>query len=230
MRVSPPSLTAFLPTSGPRLASTTDTETVKRQACNGNLRHRKEVKMHTFDFVARHPLRALGALSALIAAVAVAVGSSASFTATSANPSNTFAAGTLSILNSKEGLAVLTASGMKPGDSETGTVDVQNSGSLSGAFVLSRSNIVDSDAVHPMSAKLDLVVKDCGDFSSGTPTCDVGDPVKYTGTIAAMGSTALGTFAAAEKHRYQFAVTFNSSADNFYQGDNSSVEFDWDAS
>jgi spore coat-associated protein N len=186
--------------------------------------------MHTFDFVARHPLRALGALSALIAAVAVAVGSSASFTATSANPSNTFAAGTLSILNSKEGLAVLTASGMKPGDSETGTVDVQNSGSLSGAFVLSRSNIVDSDAVHPMSAKLDLVVKDCGDFSSGTPTCDVGDPVKYTGTIAAMGSTALGTFAAAEKHRYQFAVTFNSSADNFYQGDNSSVEFDWDAS
>ena len=155
--------------------------------------------MHTFDFVARHPLRALGALSALIAAVAVAVGSSASFTATSANPSNTFAAGTLSILNSKEGLAVLTASGMKPGDSATGTVDVQNSGSLSGAFVLSRSNIVDSDAVHPMSAKLDLVVKDCGDFSSGTPTCDVGDPVKYTGTIAAMGSTALGTFAAAEK-------------------------------
>ena len=186
--------------------------------------------MHMFDFVARHPLRALGALSALIAAVAVAVGSSASFTATSANPSNTFAAGTLSILNSQEGLAVLTASGMKPGDSETGTVDVQNSGSLSGAFVLSRSNIVDSDAVHPMSAKLDLVVKDCGDFSSGMPTCDVGDPVKYTGTIAAMGSTALGTFAASEKHRYQFAVTFNSSADNFYQGDNSSVEFDWDAS
>ena len=186
--------------------------------------------MTTLDFVARHPMRVLGALSALIAAVAVAVGSSASFTASSANPSNTFAAGTLSILNSKEGLAVLTASGMKPGDSATGTVDVQNSGSLSGAFVLSRSNIVDSDAVHPMSAKLDLVVKDCGDFSSGTPTCDVGDPVKYTGTITAMGSTALGTFAAAEKHRYQFAVTFNSSADNNYQGDNSSVEFDWDAS
>jgi len=186
--------------------------------------------MKTFDFAARHPLRALGALGALIAAVAVAVGSSASFTASSANPSNTFAAGTLSILNSKEGLAVLTASDMKPGDSATGTVDVQNSGSLSGAFALSRSSISDSDATFPMSAKLDLVVKDCGDFSSGTPTCDAGDPVKYTGTIAAMGSTALGTFAASEKHRYQFAVTFNSSANNNYQGDSSSVEFDWDAS
>jgi len=186
--------------------------------------------MKTFDFAARHPLRALGALGALVAAVAVAVGSSASFTASSANPSNTFAAGTLSILNSKEGLAVLTASDMKPGDSATGTVDVQNSGSLSGAFALSRSSISDSDATFPMSAKLDLVVKDCGDFSSGTPTCDAGDPVKYTGTIAAMGSTALGTFVASEKHRYQFAVTFNSSANNNYQGDSSSVQFDWDAS
>jgi spore coat-associated protein N len=182
------------------------------------------------QFVARHPLRALGALSALVAAVAVAVGSSASFTASSANPSNTFAAGTLTILNSKEGLAVLTASNMKPGDSATGTVDVENSGSLSGAFALSRSGIVDSDGANPMSAMLDLVVKDCGDFSSGTPTCDAGDPVKYTGTIAAMGSTALGTFVTSEKHRYQFVVTFNSGAGNAYQGDSSSVQFDWNAS
>ena len=186
--------------------------------------------MHMFDFAARHPLRALGALAALIAAVAVAVGSSASFTASSANPSNTFAAGTLSISNTLEGSAILTASGMKPGDSATGTVDVQNTGSLSGAFTVSRSGIVDSDTGNPMSAKLDLVVKDCGDFSSGTPTCDVGDPVKYTGTIAAMTSTALGTFAANEKHRYEFAVTFNSSANNAYQGDSSSVQFDWNAS
>src|SRR5215217_8347245 len=186
--------------------------------------------MTTLDFVARHPMRVLGALSALIAAVAVAVGSSASFTASSANPSNTFAAGTLSILNSKEGLAVLTASDMKPGDSATGTVDVQNSGSLSGAFALSRSSISDSDATFPMSTKLDLVVKDCGDFSSGTPTCDAGDPVKYTGTIAAMGSdVALGTYAGGEKHRYQFGVTVNSSADNAYQGDDSVVPFSWNA-
>ena len=54
--------------------------------------------------------------------------------------------------------------------------------------------------------------------------------MKYTGTIAAMSSTALGTFAASEKHHYQFVVTFNSGANNNYQGDSSSVEFDWDAS
>jgi hypothetical protein len=186
--------------------------------------------MTTLGYVARHPARALTALTALAAAVAVAVGSSAAFTASSANPNNTFAAGTLSILNSKEGLAVLTASGLKPGDSASGVVDVQNSGSLSGAFTLGKSGIVDSDGANPMSAKLNLVVKDCGDFSSGTPTCDAGDPQLYSGTISAMGTVALGTFAAGVKHRYEFAVTFDSSATNAYQGDSSSVQFDWNAS
>ena len=176
------------------------------------------------------PGRAIGALAVLLAAIGVAVGSSASFTASSANPSNTFASGTLSILNSKEGVAVLTASGMKPGDSASGTVDVENTGSLSGAFTLGKSGIVDSDATNPLSAKLNLVVKDCGDFSAGTPTCDAGDPVLYSGTIASMGTVALGTFAASDKHRYEFAVTFDSSADNVYQGDSSSVQFDWNAS
>jgi hypothetical protein len=185
--------------------------------------------MTTMAYVTRHPRRALLALAALTASVAVAVGSSASFSASSANPSNTFAAGTLTILNSKEGTAVLTASNMKPGDSSTGTVDVQNTGSLSGAFTLAKSGVVDSDGTNPLSAKLDLVVKDCGDFSSGTPTCDAGDPQKYSGTISAMGTVALGTFAANEKHRYEFTVTFNSSANNNYQGDTSSVQFDWNA-
>lgn len=186
--------------------------------------------MTTLHYVARHPGRALGGLAALLVAVAVTIGSGAAFTATSANPSNTFAAGTLSILNSKEGLAVLTASGLKPGDAATGTVDVENTGSMDGDFTLAKSGIVDSDGANPMSAKLNLVVKDCGDFGSGTPTCDGGDPQVYSGTISAMGTIALGTFAAAEKHRYEFAVTFDSSATNAYQGDSSSVQFDWNAS
>ncbi len=41
--------------------------------------------------------------------------------------------------------------------------------------------------------------------------------------------TALGTYAANEQHRYQFTVQLDSSAGNAYQGDTSSVEFDWNA-
>src|SRR5829696_5775360 len=104
-------------------------------------------------FLIKQPKRALGAVA----------GSGANFTAQSANPNNSFSAGTLSILNDKENAAILTASNMKPGAAATtGVVDITNTGSLAGDFTLSRSNITNTDSGNPMSAKLNLVVKDCG--------------------------------------------------------------------
>jgi spore coat-associated protein N len=186
--------------------------------------------MQRIQVLARHPRRTLIALATVLAAIGVAVGSGAVFTAQSANPANTFASGTLTMSNSKDNVAVLSASGMKPGDSTSGTVDIENTGTLSGTFSLSRTSLNDSDGTNPMSQKLNVVVKDCGTFASGTPSCDAGDPDKYTGTLAAMSSSvALGAYAPSEKHRYEFAVTFDSSAGNVYQGDNSSATFQWDA-
>jgi len=193
--------------------------------------------MSRLRFLAANPRLALGALLTLLLAAGAVVGSGADFTASSANPANTFASGTLSILNSKEGTAVLTASNLRPGNSSTGTVDIQNTGGLSGAFTLSRTAPVDSDSTNPLSSKLNLTVTDCGTWAGATPpTCGDGDDVtKYSaGTIAQMGTTGhlvtgLGTYAANEKHRYQFTVQLDSSAGNAYQGDTSSVEFDWNA-
>ena len=62
------------------------------------------------------PKLALGALLTLLLAAGAVVGSGADFTASSANPANTFASGTLTIGNSKEGVAVLTASNLRPGE------------------------------------------------------------------------------------------------------------------
>jgi len=193
--------------------------------------------MSRLRFLAANPRLALGALLTLLLAAAAVVGSGADFTASSANPANTFAAGTLSILNSKEGTAVLSASNLRPGNSQSGTVDIKNTGALSGAFTVSRTAPVDSDGANPLSSKLNLTIVDCGTFVGATPpTCGDGDDVsKYSaGTIAQMGTTghlvtALGTYAANEQHRYQFTVQLDSSAGNAYQGDNSSVEFDWNA-
>jgi spore coat-associated protein N len=187
--------------------------------------------------LAANPRLALGALLTLLLAAAAVVGSGADFTASSANPSNTFAAGTLTVGNSKEGVAVLSASGLRPGAGATGTVDIENTGSLSGAFTLSRTTPVDSDAVNPLSGKLNVTVVDCGAFSGSTaPACGNGDDVvKYSaGTLAQMGTAGhavagLGTYAAAEKHRYEFTVTLDTSAGDAYQGDSSSVEFDFNA-
>lgn len=177
------------------------------------------------------PRLALGALLTLLLAAGAVAGSGADFTASSANPSNTFASGTLSIVNSKQGVAVLSASALRPGAAaQVGTVDIRNSGSLSGDFTLVRGAVSNSDAANPLAAKLNVKVVDCGTFNGGNaPSCDGGDPTIYTGTLAAMGTSSLGTYAAGAEHRYRFEVALDGTADNAYQGDSSTVEFDFNA-
>ena len=179
------------------------------------------------------PKLALGALLTLLLAATAVVGSGADFTASSANPSNTFASGTLTIGNSKQGIALLSASNLRPGEAaQTGDVDIENTGSLSGAFTLTRGTVTNSDTGTPLDTKLNVTVVDCGAFVGATaPTCGDGDDsTKYNGTLAGMSSpTTLSTYAAAAKRRYRFSVALDSSAGNAYQGDSSTVAFDFNA-
>lgn len=187
--------------------------------------------------LAAQPKTALGALVTVLLAATAVAGSGADFTASSANPANTFSAGTLRIGNSRAGTAILTTSDLRPGEpAQAGAVDIQNDGSLSGTFKLSRGAVTDSDPAHPLSRKLQLTVVDCGEFAGDTaPTCGDGDDApKYAGTLADMGTAnhevdALGVFAAGAKHQYRFTVALDDSADNAYQGANTSVQFNFDA-
>jgi hypothetical protein len=192
--------------------------------------------MSRLQVLVHHPRRTLAALATVLVAVGITAASGADFNASTANPSNTFATGTLTMYNSKENAAVFTASNLKPGGpAQSGTVDIANTGSLSGAFTLTRGTPDDSDAGNPLSGKLNMVVTDCGAYVGATaPTCGDGNDVqKYSGTLAAMGAgtpiSALGTFAGGEKHTYKFSVTLDSSADNPYQGDTSETVFTWNA-
>ena len=178
------------------------------------------------------PRRSLAALATVLVAVGITAASGADFTASSANPSNSFATGTLTMSNSNAGAAVLSASGMRPGDAPTtGQVDIGNTGSLSGDFSLDRGTPDDSDGTNPLSEVLNLEVVDCGVFVGVTaPVCgDAGDVVEYTGTIADMTATALDNYAGGEKHRYEFRVSVDENAGTAYQGDSSEVEFTWAA-
>src|SRR3954453_2791204 len=103
--------------------------------------------------------RTLATLALGLLAVATAVGSGADFTARTANPSNTFSAGTLSMENSKDGTAILNADNLKPGgDPKTGGVDIKNTGSIDGAFTLTRDQLTSTDANNdnpsPFASKL----------------------------------------------------------------------------
>lgn len=161
--------------------------------------------------ISRHR-RIVAGLATTLAAVGVAVGSSASFSADSANPANTFTAGTLTHTNSKDG-AILTAGNLKPGDSQTGEVTITNTGTLPGTFTLKTTSV--SGDLLP---KLSVVITDT---TNGT---DV-----YTGALAQVGNRPLaGEFPANGGSRtYRFKVTLAQDADNSFQGKSATAAFAW---
>ena len=184
--------------------------------------------MSRLSALAAHPRRTIGALAVVLAAVGITVGSGANFTAHAANPANTFTAGTLTI-GSSASSALFNATNLRPGQTVNGTVDIQNTGSLSGAFTLSTSNVVDTNQ---LLNQLDLKVEDCGVFTgtdgATAPNC-AGTNFVYNGKANAVGTPSLGNFAGSAKHRYQFSVTMPTGIANSFQGKTASVEFDWDA-
>lgn len=189
--------------------------------------------------------RTLGALALGLTAVAVAVGSGADFSARTANPSNTFSAGSLTMDNSKNGAAIFSATNMQPGGApQTGLVDIKNTGSIDGAFTLSRDLLTNTDQdgsnPTPFATKVVMSVADCGKFTTVngpygpipvTPTCgDQDDRTVYSGTLAGQSDpVALGTYSAGEQHRYQFGASLDQSAGNEYTGDGSTARFLFDA-
>jgi spore coat-associated protein N len=170
----------------------------------------------------RNPRRLIIAAILLLVAIGVAVFTTATFTSASASPGNMVAAGSVQIDNSHEGTAIFTASGLVPGDSVNGTVEISNVGSSSGNFSMSHSNIVDTPPTPPFSAKLDLLVED---------VTNAGSPQQlYSGKLNAMGTIQLGSWAAGEKHTYKFTTTFPNGTpaeDNPYKNASTAVDFVW---
>lgn len=187
-------------------------------------------------YLLRHSKLWIGALVLLALAVAVAAGSLAVFTSSSANPGNTASAGILSQDNSKDGAAILTTPKMVPGETSEGTVTIENTGDVAGTFSVSQSNLtnfkadgaVASGADAQFSEVLNLTIED-----------DTTGAVVYDGPIDGMPATPIdGTggagsaWEAGESHDFTFAVEFESTgdaADNTYQGTKTTVDFNWSA-
>jgi hypothetical protein len=175
--------------------------------------------------LAAHPRRTLAALTVVLAAVGITAGSGANFTATAANPGNVFATGTLSIANAPA-TALFTTNGLVPGDVSTGTVDIQNTGSLAGDFAVTSANAAGSSA---LLGQLDLVVADCGAWTTSPPSCTSGTTTVYSGKVNALTNQALGSYAGGVKHRYKLTVTLPSSTDDTFQGKTAHLDFSWSA-
>jgi hypothetical protein len=166
--------------------------------------------------------RLIMALILLAAAVAVTVIATATFTSSTATAGNMIARGALSVDKSKNGAATLTAAGLGPGRSTSGTVTISNTGSSGGTFTLSAVNIEitpveDSPA---FSKGLLLVIDDV--TSAANPT------VLFSGRPNAVGMVALGRWSAGTTHDYKFTLTFpRSLAVAGYEHTRTQIIFMW---
>ena len=165
-----------------------------------------------------HKRIVVGLATALLA-VGVAVGSGASFTSQTANPSNTFSSGVFTHSNSKNGAAIVTGSNMKPGDVKTGDVTITNTGTLAGVFKLNESAVSSTFT----TGKLLLKIEDITNSASPTTV--------YSGNFGAVPAAglSLGTFQPNEAHTYHYTVTFDSSAGDTDQGKSASADYTWSA-
>lgn len=132
------------------------------------------------------------------------------------------AGGSVQVANSKNGGAILSGP-LGPGDSLTGDVTIGNIGWAPGDFVLSTSGLLDtpSQTGGLFSSRLLLTVDDVTN-----PAAPV---AVYSGLLASLPRTALGTFAVGESRTYRLTVSFpdGGAADAQLIGSKLNVTFVW---
>lgn len=160
----------------------------------------------------RWPL--LAALALLSLALGLAMFSGAKFTSKSAN-SASLVAGSLQLSSSKPDQAIVSPSGMKPGDSSEGTINIGNPGEASGTVTLKAVGLSGT----ALASVLNLKIED---------TTGGGSAQKYSGTLAAFSSANLGSFAAATTRSYKFVLSWpEASKEASLQGTSTSLTLQW---
>ena len=159
----------------------------------------------------------LVSLATVLAAGTIAVGSGATFTATTGNTISAVTSGTLLHTNSKDSKAIFNLSNIKPGDVVNGSLTLTNTGSLPASFSLTEV----SSANGFTGSNLTLDIKD-------TTT----DTTVYSGTFGGLvdgTKNTLGDWAPAASHSFTFSVKLSADAPNADQGKTANAVYAWDS-
>jgi len=184
------------------------------------------------------------AVGLLAAGLLVWQGSYAAFNATTTDTGSTWASGTLKLQNDGDGSGTFAASksvnwgkaAIKPGDSDTVCINVQNTGTSSGTLNFYRSgSLTDSSASFPLSSQINLTVdaaavaaplSGCTGFPSSSTSVATG--VSLASFPTAWSNTDAITVPAGQYAVYRVTWSFNSAAGNDYQGASTATAFTWE--
>jgi spore coat-associated protein N len=156
-------------------------------------------------------------LATLVAAGAIAIGSGATFTSTSANTISSVTSGSLSQANSKANAAVFNLTNIKPGDVVNGSLTIKNTGTLPATFSLTETASTNTFT----GANLTMVITD-------TTT----GKLVYSGTFGGLvdgKKNDLGLVAPGASDDYTFSVKLDQATTTADQGKTASAAFQWDS-
>jgi hypothetical protein len=207
----------------------------------------------------RRAVRAVAPVAGLLAAgLLVWQGSTAAFSATTANTADAWATGNLVLSNNGGGTAyagttaaLINASNLvpSPGVVSTGAkcITVDSSGSLAGSLKFYRGTITDTNVPNPtsnLSTKVNLTVTaaaiadnanvDASCAANGTNIAFPGAATSiYTGTLNALSTSYAGTgvsvaAGAGKRVAYKISWAIDSTADNTYQGASTAANLVWE--
>jgi hypothetical protein len=168
------------------------------------------------------PIAVLITLTALAAVALAQVGSAPAARATAVA-----AGGSFEVTNSSDGEPIFAASGIAPGDSTSGTVTIEDTGTEAAALTLHRGDLVDTPgpAGGDLSARLMLSVVDLGAPAASRTV--------YSGPLASMPDQAAGTLQPGEARTFEFTATLPETGSAFFQnavqGASTTVAYAWTA-
>ena len=201
------------------------------------------------SFVRRVSIRKAAFIKALALPVAlltsagiVAQSSSAAFTASTANPSNSWTAGQVVLTDDDggatptTGTAMFTAVKLKPGSTAQKCIVVSSTSTVASTLKLYSSAVTTTNA---LSTYLDLVIEEGTGGSFSTCTGFTSVATDFTGTLASFGTSATGfgsgvgslslTGTPTETRSYRFTYTVNAAAPNTAQNGTAGATFVWEA-
>jgi spore coat-associated protein N len=156
-------------------------------------------------------------LATLVAAGAIAIGSGATFTSTSANTISSVTSGSLSQANSKANAAVFNLTNIKPGDVVNGSLTIKNTGTLPATFSLTET--ASTNAFAASNLTLDIT-----NTTTGTKV--------WSGTFGELvdgTKNDLGLVAPGASNDYTFSAKLATTTPNTDQGKTASAAFQWDS-
>ncbi len=138
------------------------------------------------------------------------------------------AEGSFGFASSREGMPIFSASGIAPGDSVGGTVEIANDGELAGELVVAQHDVEDTPGPGggELSGRLMLRIADV--------TAPASPITVYAGPLATMPPRPAGVLEPGASRTYEFTATLpeagpGGGAQNDVQGASTSVAYTWTA-